>query len=190
MESRLSEAQYEVAMLQKECFLRLASSEVRRFWVGGATPEMLSLPQLRGDGPLTEQALARAEQTRGAFQRLEEAPARQAEALVERAFVDIVAGQLDTAEQRLAQARDLAGEIPAVNNATAVLYMTRGDRQSIQRAERLLRETAEEYPDYLPALYNLALVSASEEAWERYLQRETRPEYRRIAEEYLRLVRE
>ncbi len=63
--------------------------------------------------------------------------------------------------------------------------------QSLAEAEKLLRKVTREHPDFLPGWYNLALLLESQtpgesrHAWQEYLQREQRPEYRKIAEAHL-----
>lgn len=189
LEHRLAEAQREVAVLHKEDFLWRASSPIRAYWVGDATPEMLALEPMRGEGPLTDEAKGKAERARQAFSRLEQWPALQEHVVVELAFLDIVSGRTDAAEERLQRARQRLGDTGPLANAQAVLYLARRDRESYQRAEALLRQTTQRHPDYLPAWYNLAIVSGDVAVWEQYLKRETRAEYRRVAEDQLSLLR-
>jgi tetratricopeptide (TPR) repeat protein len=192
LEERWAETQLQLGVSHKERLLKESSTPVGGYWTGTTTPEMLLVVRSRGVGQPTPAALAQAEQARQAFAPLHDAEGFTGRAALELASVEIVAGRLDTARERLDEARKLLGDVADVENVQAVWLLAKGDQASVDEAEGRLQSLVRVHPDFVPGWFNLALLlqqkfrdDESKAAWQEYLKRELRPDYRQAALRHL-----
>lgn len=195
-DAEVADATLQLASVQKERFLEQAASGVRGYWSGTTSPQTLLLPAVRGAGELGPQARAHAERAAQALEELSRMPAYRGRALLELAALDIGRRDMTQAEAHWQEARAILGDAPDVINLRAVWCLAGGDPARRAEAEKLWRSLTRQAPDFLPAWYNLALLlqqsgrdEESRTLWREYLARESRPDYRRAAEEHVLALR-
>ena len=197
LQDQVNRARMDLAVADKDRMLAASNSPVRSYWSMTTPPRALRRPTARGGRGSSPEAAAAAEDARSILTRLADTPSVHTGAILELASVEIAAGQLDTADRVLQQAEQAGGRTAPWKTLRALWQLARSDVDSVASAEKLLQEATQEQPDYLPAWYDLALLleqalrdAESRSVWKKYLEREQRPEYRKIAEEHLRAIGE
>jgi len=193
LENRLAQSQLQLAQAYKEAFLTMSPRIMRDYWLNEKTsPQLLMLPRVRGSEPVSPEAAAFANKARKELLNVLDHCTDRGPALLSLVALEITAGKLPEAQKQLQDAQEVLGFSPEVQNLQALLYLAQGDKESATKAEACLWQLIAEYPDYLPARYNLALLLQElqrdvecRRAWEEYLKREQRPEYRKAAQRHL-----
>jgi len=121
-------------------------------------------------------------------------PSRRREFLLVRAELELLQDHVEEARASLDEARRLP---PATLNdrqelLEALTLLAKSGPADPAKAADALRKLTERHTDFVPGWYNLALLrqhqgdtAGSRAAWQSYLQREQRPEFRQLAESYL-----
>jgi len=191
----LRDSRLELALNLKQEFAQNAQSVVDPYWNMSTSPKVLDPTRPRGDDTPPPEAVAAADRARKVLEELARPPHADREALLELAALNLATGRLVAADAALRQAAAAWADAPEVATLRALWHLAMRPAD-VAEAERLLRQATQTHPEYLPAWYNLALLLGdnhrdreSREAWQQYLSRENRPEYRQIAEGYLRALR-
>jgi tetratricopeptide (TPR) repeat protein len=189
---QLADARLELILACKESLFDHCASPIRPYWVMATSPRILQMPQSRGVQRLSPEALTLAAKAKQSLQAMLANHETRGNALLELAVIELATDRKPEAEAALQEAQAILGDTPDVENLRAARLLAQGDRHSVRQAETVLRELTQSKPEYVPAWYNLALLlqqsfrdAESREAWDEYLRREQRPEFREAAKAHM-----